>query len=247
MAKDKTVIITGGSNGIGKATALEFAQQGAQVLITGRRASALEEVAALHENISTLVADSGDPASAELIINTAITKWGKLDVLVNNAGAGATASLEDITEQQINEVLSVNVVGTSLLAQASIPHLRKTKGTIINVSSVIGQMPSQKIAHYGASKAAVDFLTRSWALELAPDIRVNAIAPGPTKSGALTGLMGLSEEQAAQVEEQEAAATPLGRRGVPEDISRWIVWLAGSSTSWVTGQVINVDGGFSLG
>ncbi|MTI12080.1 SDR family NAD(P)-dependent oxidoreductase [Sansalvadorimonas verongulae] len=242
----KTVIITGGSSGIGKSTALEFAQKGAQVLITGRREEALKSVASLHENISILVADSGDPSSAELIMDTAIAKWGKLDVLVNNAGAGATALLEDVTLEQINNVLSVNVVGSSLLAAASIPHLKKTKGTIINVSSVIGQMPAKMIGHYGASKAALDYLTKSWALELAPEIRVNAIAPGPTYSGALTGMMGLTEEQAAQVEEQETAGTPLQRRGVPEDISHWIVQLAEPTASWVTGQVISVDGGFAL-
>ncbi len=133
------------------------------------------------------------------------------------------------------------------MAAAAIPHLRASKGTIINVSSVIGQKPAAVISHYGASKAAVDYLTRAWALELAPDIRVNAISPGPTQSGALTGMMGLSQEQAREVEDQEKASIPLKRRGVPEDISGGIVWLANSDNNWITGQVITVDGGFGLG
>ena len=244
--KDKVVIITGGSNGIGKTTAIAFAELGAKVLITGRRQSALDAVSALHENIQSLQADSGRPDSATAIIDAAINRWGRLDILVNNAGAGATARLDEVTETQISEVFSVNVLGTSLLSQAALPYLRENKGSIINVSSVIGQMPSEKIAHYGASKAAVDFLTKSWALELAPDVRVNAVAPGPTYSGALTGMMGLNAEQAKAVEQLETDATPLGRRGLPEDISTAIVWLADSKTSWITGQVLTVDGGFGL-
>ncbi|MTI12217.1 SDR family NAD(P)-dependent oxidoreductase [Sansalvadorimonas verongulae] len=239
----KTVVITGGSSGIGKATALEFAQQGAKVLITGRRAATLDEVAGMHENISSLVADSADPASAELIIDTVISKWGQLDVLVNNAGAGANALLEEISKEKINEICALNILAPSLLSAASLPHLRKTKGCIINVSSIAGHMPAKTLSHYGGSKAALDYMTRVWALELAPDVRVNAVAPGPTDSGALTGMMGLSEEQAKHIEDQERAAIPLGRRGVPEDISHWIVFLAGPSASWVTGQVIGVDGG----
>lgn len=241
--KDKVVIITGGSNGIGKATALDFAQKGAKVLITGRHAPALDEAATMHENISSLVADSSDPASADVIVNAAISKWGRLDVLVNNAGAGAPGNLADVTETWITDLFAVNVIGSSLLAKASLPYLRDTKGTIINVSSTLGHKPAAGLSHYGASKAALDHLTKSWALELAPAIRVNAVAPGPTNTGALTGMMGLSKEQAAHVEEQERTAIPLQRRGDPEDISHWIVTLADPSTSWVTGQVIGVDGG----
>lgn len=99
VMEGKTVIITGGSNGIGKATALAFAYKGANVLITGRHSPALEEVSALHDNITALVADSSDPASAEIIVNTAISKWRRLDILVNNAGAGGIANLEDVTEK----------------------------------------------------------------------------------------------------------------------------------------------------
>ncbi|WP_375753832.1 SDR family NAD(P)-dependent oxidoreductase [Vibrio sp. HN007] len=242
--KDKVVIITGGSNGIGKSAALEFAEHGAKVLITGRRIDALNDVSALSENIFPLIADSSDPSSAQHIVDKVIEKWGRIDVLVNNAGAGANANLDDMTAEQINDVFAVNVIGTSILTKACLPYLKEAKGNIINISSTVGHTPLAGLSHYGASKAAVEYLTKSWALELAPDVRVNAVAPGPTYSGALTGMMGLSEEQAAKVEEQEQAAVPMGRRGVPEDISRWILLLAEPASSWVTGQVIGVDGGW---
>lgn len=244
--KDKTVVITGGSSGIGKSSALQFAENGARVLITGRRPAELEKVANMNENITAFVADSADPLSAELIVNEAISLWGRLDILVNNAGAGTFTPIESITEKQITDVFSVNVVGTSLLTAAAIPYLREAKGSIINVSSTIGHKPAAGLSHYGASKAALDHLTKAWALELAPLIRVNAVAAGPTESGALTGFMGFSEAQAKEIKEQEKEGIPLKRRGVPEDISYWVTSLADPSTAWVTGQVIGVDGGFGI-
>lgn len=244
--QNKTVVITGASSGIGRAAALEFAQLGANVLITGRRASALSEVAAEHENIVGLVADSAVEASASLIVEKAMDSWGRLDVLVNNAGAGAIAPLATVTAQQINELFAINVTASSLLSAAALAPLKDADGTIINVSSTIGHKPVAGLSHYGASKAALEYLTRSWALELAPEIRVNAVAPGPTESGALTGMMGLSQEAAEAVKAQEQQLIPLKRRGLPEDVAPWIVWLAGPEARWVTGQVFGVDGGFGL-
>lgn len=243
---NKVVIITGGSNGIGKTAALEFANLGANVLITGRRQEALAEVASLHKNIEAIVADSEEHSSAQIITNAAIEKWGRIDVLVNNAGAGANANLDEISAERIEQMFAINVTATSLLTKACLPYLKVSKGNIVNISSTIGHMPAANLSHYGASKAAVDYLTKSWALELAPDIRVNAVAPGPTYSGALTGMMGLSKEQAEEVEKQEALMIPMGRRGNTKDISRWIVKLAEPESAWVTGQVIGVDGGLGL-
>lgn len=244
--KNKVVIITGGSNGIGKSAALEFARLGANVLITGRRAEPLAEVAEYHRNIEAIVADSCDASSAQLIVDAAIDKWGHIDVLVNNADAGANANLNEMDGEQITNIFAVNVVASSLLSKASLPYLKESKGNIINISSTIGHMPAANLSHYGASKAAVDYLTKSWALELAPNIRVNAVAPGPTYSGALTGMMGLSKEQAEIVERQEESMIPMGRRGNPKDISRWIVKLAEPESSWITGQIIGADGGLGL-
>jgi NAD(P)-dependent dehydrogenase (short-subunit alcohol dehydrogenase family) len=244
---DKVVIVTGGSSGIGRAAALSFAREGAKVVITGRRAAPLEATAADHPDMIGLVADAAAPDDAVRTIAKAVDTWGRLDVLVNNAGAGAILPLADATADRITNIFAVNVLGPSLLAVAALPHLAVAKGTIINVSSTFGHRPVAGLSHYAASKAALEHLTRCWALELAPlGVRVNAIAAGPTESGALTGMMGLSPEQAAAIEEQERERIPLKRRGNPNDVARWIVSLADPASEWVTGQVIAVDGGLGL-
>jgi NAD(P)-dependent dehydrogenase (short-subunit alcohol dehydrogenase family) len=244
---DRVVIVTGGSGGIGRAAAVHFARKGARVLVTGRRAAALDEVAGEHPAIVGLVADVATPGDAERTVATAIDRWGRLDVLVNNAGAGAILPLADAAAPQIEAILAVNVVGPSLLATAARPHLAASRGCIVNISSTFGHKAAAGLSHYAASKAALEHLTRCWALELAPlGVRVNAVAAGPTATGALTGMMGLSPQEAAAVEERERGQIPLGRRGRPADIARWIVRLADPGSDWITGQVIAVDGGLGL-
>jgi NAD(P)-dependent dehydrogenase (short-subunit alcohol dehydrogenase family) len=241
------VIITGGSSGIGREAALSFAAMGARVLITGRRAPSLDEVAKDQPNIETLVADTAEPKDASRTIARAIELWGRLDVLVNNAGAGAIMPLADVTAERILDIFAVNVLGPSLLAKEALPYLKERKGSIINISSTYGSKPGAALSHYGASKAALEYLTRSWALELAPlGVRVNAIAVGPTETGALEGMMGLSRQQAEAVKQQEREHIPLGRRGLPRDVSRWIVSFADPTSDWITGQVLGVDGGLNL-
>lgn len=245
--KDKVVIVTGGSSGIGRAAAVDFAELGAKVIVTARRAAALEEAASIHPNIVALVADVASAEDAARTVAKAIETWGRLDVLVNNAGAGAILPLADVTQERIASIFAVNVVGPSLLASAALPHLIATQGAILNVSSTFGHKPAADLSHYAASKAALEHLTRCWALELAPHgIRVNAVAAGPTESGALTGMMGLSPEQAAAIKAQERDQIPLKRRGNPEEVARWIVQLAEPASAWVTGQVLAVDGGLGL-
>lgn len=247
MKKEKVVVITGGSSGIGRAAALRFAKQGYRVLITGRRAGPIEETASQHANIAGTMADAASAEDAKRTIDKAVDTWGRIDVLVNNAGAGAVGPLTDATAERVMDIFSVNVLGPSVLAAAAVPHLEATRGTIVNVSSTFGHRPAAGLSHYAASKAALEHLTRCWALELAPlGIRVNAVAAGPTESGALTGMMGLSPEQAAAIKEQERARIPLGRRGVPDDIAEWIVQLAGPASGWITGQVVAIDGGLGL-
>jgi NAD(P)-dependent dehydrogenase (short-subunit alcohol dehydrogenase family) len=247
MQNENVVIITGGSSGIGRAAALCFANQGDKVLVTGRRAGPLDETTAEHPNIAGIVADAASADDAKRTISKAMDLWGRIDALVNNAGAGAILPLADATADRIMDIFSVNVLGPSLLASAALPHLKARRGTIINVSSTFGHRPAAGLSHYAASKAALEHLTRCWALELAPfGIRVNAVAAGPTESGALTGMMGLTQEQAAAVKEQERSRIPLGRRGVPDDVAEWIVRLAGSPSEWMTGQVIAIDGGLGL-
>lgn len=245
--KDKVVIVTGGSSGIGRAAALAFAGRGARVIVTARRAGPLEATIAEHPAIEGLVADAASADDADRTIAKAIDGWGRVDVLVNNAGAGALLPLADATAERITNILAVNVVGPSLIARAALPHLAAAKGAIINVSSTFGHKAAAGLSHYAASKAALEHLTRCWALELAPrGIRVNAVAAGPTESGALTGMMGLSLEQAEAVRTQEREQIPLKRRGEPDDVARWIVQLADPASQWVTGQVIAIDGGLSI-
>lgn len=245
--KDKVVIVTGGSSGIGRAAAHGFAEAGAKVIITGRRAAALDAAAGDHPNISAVVADAAESVDAARTVAETVDRHGRLDVLVNNAGAGAILPLADATAARIEDIFAVNVVGASLLATAVLPHLMRSKGAIVNVSSTYGHKPAAGLSHYAASKAAMEHLTRCWALELAPQgVRVNAVAAGPTESGALTGMMRLSAEQAATIEAQEREAIPLKRRGKPDDVARWILLLADPASEWITGQVITADGGLGL-
>jgi len=245
--KDKVVLITGGAAGIGRAAALQFAQGGARVVVTGRRAAPLEALAAEHPGIDYIVADAGIAADAARTIATVVERHGRLDVLVNNAGAGAILPLQDADADQVRAIFEVNVVGPSLLARAALPHLDATRGVIINLSSTFGHKAGAMLSHYGASKAAIEHLTRCWALELAPrGIRVNAVAAGPTETDFLAERMGLTPEQIQAVKADETARIPLGRRGQPADVAEAIVSLAGSMGGWITGQVLAVDGGLNI-
>ncbi|MFZ7127705.1 MAG: SDR family NAD(P)-dependent oxidoreductase [Desulfobacterales bacterium] len=245
--KGRVVIITGGGGGIGLAAARSFAAAGAKVLITGRRGNVVDEVAASEANIEALVADASTPADAQRTVARALDLWGRLDVLVNNAGAGVPLALAEATIERIRAIYAVNVFGSTLISSAAIPHLEVTHGSIINISSSLAQKPVAGFADYAASKAAIEQLTRCWALELAPKgIRVNAIASGPVETAFLQERMGLSQEAAEAVKAQEKNLIPLGRRGEPHDVASWIVAIAAPSASWITGQILGVDGGFSL-
>ncbi|MHA7775875.1 SDR family NAD(P)-dependent oxidoreductase [Roseibium sp. M-1] len=242
----KVAIVTGGSSGIGEAAALALAERGARVLVTGRDAARLADVAAKAEAIRTLQADSADTASASRIVATALQAWGRLDLVVNNAGAGRLLPVDAYDAETIALLCAVNITAPSLLVKEARAALAQTKGAIVNIGTAVSRNAAPQLAHYAATKAALEHLTRSWAMELATDgIRVNAVSPGPVKSGALTGMMGLPEEMAAAVEQQEAAQIPLGRRGLPADIVPWILRLGGTGSDWLTGQVLTVDGGWA--
>jgi NAD(P)-dependent dehydrogenase (short-subunit alcohol dehydrogenase family) len=247
MLKDKVAIITGGGGGIGLAAARMFSAKGAKVLITGRQIGPLEEIAASYPNIKAFVADVSDPESANKTVAAALEHWGRLDIVVNNAGGGVIQPLADVSAKSISDIFAVNVTGPTLLAAAAIPHLEKTKGAIINMSSTYGSKAAAGLSLYASSKAAVEHLTRCWALELAPKgIRVNAIASGPVETAFLRDRMGLSDEQINEVKEQERKMIPLGRRGVTDDVASWVVNLADRDSGWITGQIIGVDGGLVI-
>lgn len=205
---DKVVIVAGGSSGIGRAAALSFADHGANVVITGRRAVPLEGMATHHPNIVSLVADAATPGDTVRTIAKAVDTWGRLDVLVNNAGVGAILPLADATADRIKNIFAVNVLGPSLLASAALRYLTANRGAIINVSSTFGRKPAAGLSHYASSKAALEHLTRCWALELAPHgVRVNAVAAGPTESSALTGMMGFQRNRPRRLRTRNASTS----------------------------------------
>ncbi|MBF8185796.1 SDR family oxidoreductase [Nonomuraea sp. K274] len=243
---DLVVIVTGAGSGIGRATAIAFAQAGAYVLGVGRRKEALEETAQGHPNIEILPIDLRDAHAPQTIVDTALARWKRVDVLINNAGATAMMPLADVTAERIGELFGLNVAAPSLLASAALPHLRRTRGSIVNISSTYGHRPLPGAAHYAATKAAMEQLTRTWALELASDgVRVNALAPGPTESEALAAA-GLAADAVEQIKQDEAGRIPLSRRGEPHEVATWILHLAHPTSTWLTGQVLTVDGGLEL-
>ena len=203
-------------------------------------------MAAQSDAIETVVADSADPAIASNIVETALGKWGRLDLVVNNAGAGQLLPIEAYEAELIAWMCAVNITAPSLLVKESRAALSRTQGAIVNIGTAVSRNAAPQLAHYAATKAALEHLTRSWAIELAGEgVRVNAVSPGPVKSGALTGMMGLPEDMAKAVEAQEQAQVPLGRRGLPADIVPWIIRLGSSESGWMTGQVLTVDGGWA--
>ena len=183
-------LITGGGTGIGRATAVRLADHGWRVLVTGRRETPLKEVAALRPTISYTVADVTDADQAQQAVNHVVTSYGRLDALVNNAGMVAAPPLHAVNVDDLARLFGVNVFAPARLVSLCLNHLAETAGSIVNVSSAAAQRPALRTAFYGASKAALDYLTRSWAVELADRrIRVNAVAPGPTETSILDGLL----------------------------------------------------------
>ncbi|MEW2079830.1 SDR family NAD(P)-dependent oxidoreductase [Streptomyces sp. NPDC012403] len=242
----QVVIVTGAGTGIGRATAVAFAEAGARVLGVGRREALLKETAAAHAGIDILAIDiCGDGAPAR-VVGAAVERWGRLDHLINNAGATAVMPLAEADKQTIVDLLALNVVAPSLLAHEALPHLRRTSGSIINLSSTYGHRPMAGGAHYSATKAAVEQMTRSWALELAGDgVRVNSVAPGPTRTDVMLHA-GLTPEGAEGVYAYERDRIPTHHIASADEIAHWILRLADPAGRHATGQVITVDGGLEL-
>jgi NAD(P)-dependent dehydrogenase (short-subunit alcohol dehydrogenase family) len=176
----------------------------------------------------------------------ASSHWGRIDVLVNNAGAFVQRPLDEIDSQFVTSLFATNVLAPSLLSQSALPYLKASHGSIVNISSTFGHKAAPMISHYAASKAALEHLTRCWALELAPyRVRVNAVAPGPTETEILS-TSGLPAEVIEQIKKEESERVPLGRRGTADEVAAWILNLANPTANWITGQVITVDGGLGI-
>ncbi|MFP3991497.1 SDR family oxidoreductase [Streptomyces sp. E11-3] len=243
----QNVVVTGGGTGIGRAAALEFARQGAAaVIITGRRADRLAEVAAEHDAIVPLAADVTTEDGAQAVVEALKARGARLDVLVHNAGIYRQTPAWDPNMAYAREMLETNVLGPVLLTARLLPLMTSPGGNIVFVSSVAGHKPEPYASMYAVSKSGAHSLTRTWAKELAgKGIRVNAVAPSAVRTE-VYDANGLSTEQIDGLFKGFAAANPLGRTGVVEDVAPWITQLAAPSSSWVTGQIIVIDGGADL-
>jgi len=241
----KVILVTGANSGIGEATAVAFAEAGATVYGTARSDDTLAAARAKHPQVRWVMLDVRSADQARGAVVGIVKEAGRLDVLVNNAGAARLLPLATTSPEDIALQFETNVFGLMYVTQAALAALQSAKGAIVNIGSVAGHRPDVRGSAYAATKAAVESLTRSWALELAPlGIRVNAVAPGPVKTP-IFGKAGLPPEAIAAMTDQIPKFLPLGRIGDTSDIARWVVALADSSV-WVTGQVLSVDGGMSV-
>ncbi|KAF1749884.1 hypothetical protein GCK72_016429 [Caenorhabditis remanei] len=256
----KTVIITGSSNGIGRSAALIFAKDGAQVTITGRHAERLEETrqqllkaGVPAGNINVVVADVTESSGQDQIINTTLSKFGKIDILVNNAGANLADGTSN-TDQPVSlyeKTFKVNFQAVIELTQKTKEHLIKTKGEIVNVSSIVaGPQAHPGYPYYACAKAALDQYTRCTAIDLIQyGVRVNSVSPGVVATGFMNA-MGLPDAASQKLYDfmgSKKECVPVGYSGRPEEIANVIVFLADRNlSSYIIGQSIVADGGSTL-
>ncbi|MES2838145.1 MAG: 3-oxoacyl-[acyl-carrier-protein] reductase [Bacteroidota bacterium] len=243
LLEGKVALITGASRGIGKSIAVEYAKQGANVAFTYlssvEKGEALEkELAQYGTKIKGYRSDASDFKAAEELVNSIVTDFGSLDIVVNNAGITKDTLLMRMTEEQFDEVIRVNLKSVfNVVKAAQKPMLKQRKGSIINMSSVVGVKGNAGQANYAASKAGINGFSKSVALELGSrNIRCNAVAPGFIE----TEMTGVLDEKTVQGWRD---SIPLKRGGQPEDVANLCVFLGSDMSAYITGQVINVCGG----
>lgn len=245
--QDKVCLITGASSGIGRATALLFAEKGAKVVALGRNEKELnslrEEAQVSAGTIKVQFADVLETTQIEKTLHNTIESFGQIDVLVNAAGIILNGSIENTTLEDWDKMMNINLRAVFSLTQKCLPYLEKTRGNIVNVSSVAGQRSFPNILAYCVSKAAIDQFTRCTALELAPkNIRVNAVNPGVVVTN-LHKRGGMASENYESFLENSKNTHPLGRVGEPREIAELICYLASEKASWITGVTYQIDGG----
>ncbi len=243
----KTVVVTGASSGIGRATALMAADRGANVVMAARRAGEMEKAASgiPAERRLVMAADVTSEKDRASIVEAARKRFGGIDVLVNAAGIIASGTVENTTMQEWDGMFDINIRSLFRLTQLALPSLIERGGNIVNVSSVTGTRAFPGVLAYCVSKAGVDQFTRCAALELAPKgVRVNAVNPGVVVTN-LHKAGGFSEEKYASFLEHSKTTHPIGRVGSPEEVAELILFLASGKSGWTTGTTVNIDGGRS--
>ncbi|WP_329545101.1 glucose 1-dehydrogenase [Streptomyces sp. NBC_01356] len=241
------VLITGALTGIGRAAAVAFAKQGANVVVAGRRDEAgkalVEELRGLGSWAEFVNADVRNEDEVRAMVDETVTRFGRLDVAVNNAGTeGRPSPITDQSAETYNATFDTNVLGVLLSMKHQVRVMKEQgSGSIVNISSTYGHEGAAGASVYVGSKHAVEGITKSVALEVAASgIRVNGVAPGPTDTGMLTRFTGTPQNKAALVSE-----VPLARLGLSEEVAAAIVFIASDKASFITGHILNADGGHS--
>ena len=240
----KVALITGGSSGIGLATAKCFVAEGAHVFITGRRQLELDAaVKEIGDGVTGVRSDISSIADLDQLFTKIKAQKGRLDILFANAGGGAFVPLEQVTEAHFDKYFGINVKGTLFTVQKALPLMSEGSAIIITGSQAsIKGIPAFGV--YAATKAALRSFARTWAVDLkGRNIRVNVVSPGTVVTPAYKSELGLSDEQIEQFKVQAAATTPLGRTGTPEEIAKVVLFLASDDSSFITGTELFVDGG----
>ena len=243
----KVVIVTGAAGGIGRAAAVGFGEQGAAVVVADlNEAGANETVSMIGDNALAVTVDVSDPQSCESMVDKAIEKFGRLDVIFNNAGiSGNRALMGDVSNEDWSQVININLNGVFYCTRAALPHLLKAGGgVIVNTASVDGLIALSQFAHYTAAKHGVIGLTKACALEYGHEnIRCVAVCPGFVETPMMANKNVFSAEEKAFFMD----AVPLGRAASPEDVAELVLWLASDKASYVTGTTHQVDGGLLAG
>jgi NAD(P)-dependent dehydrogenase (short-subunit alcohol dehydrogenase family) len=240
--QDKVALITGGGTGIGRGIAQSLRAGGAKVVVVGRREAPLAALAAEDPEIAYTTADVTKSEEVRAAIEFTRERFGRLDLLVNNAGVFVAKPHVETSDEEIARLLAVNVGGVLTASREALSSLSETKGSIVNISSVVGTGVGAGMVTYSATKAAVDHLTRVLAAEVGPSgVRVNAVSPGLTRTDMAEPILADEASKTGMVSQ-----TPLGRLGEPEDIARVVTFLASDAAAWVTGQVVASSGGLML-
>ncbi|GAB7095653.1 SDR family oxidoreductase [Halolamina litorea] len=240
MLSNKTVIVTGGTTGIGKAIAARFVDAGANVVIAGRTVET-GEAAAEELDCTFHRCDVSEYDQVEALVDAVVAEHGRLDTIVNNAGIGAVGTIEDLTVEDWHRVLSVNLSGVMYGSRAAMPFLKQSDGSIINVASIYGLVGAPAASAYAAAKGGVVNLTRSLAVDYAGDgVRVNSVCPGFVETP-------MTDEYLDQEQFYEfvRGQTPMGRVAQPEEIAGIVAFLASEDASYITGVNVPVDGGWT--